>query len=85
MASFKKIPIVQVTKFDKSKLFEYICDKYTFTPITKDTIENALSERIMLNDITATNEDVEEQIEQSKAFLSDLLKKYHFYLKDSTT
>ena len=57
MASFKKIPIVQITKFDKTKMFEYIQDKYTFTPINKDVIINAVSERLMLDQLTGINEE----------------------------
>lgn len=85
MASFKKIPIVQVTNFDKSKIYDYIHDKYTFVPINKEVIENALSERLMLDQLSPTTEDSEIQLEQSKEFLSTLIKKYHFYLEDDLT
>lgn len=82
MASFKKIPIVQITKFDKTKMFEYIQDKYTFTPINKDVIINAVSERLMLDQLTGVNEDAYSQLEQSKEFLTKLINKYSFYLDD---
>jgi hypothetical protein len=82
MASFKKIPIVQVTKFDKSKIFEYIQDKYTFTPINKDVIINAVSERLMLDQLTGVNEDAYYQLEQSKEFLTKLINKYSFYIDE---
>lgn len=82
MASFKKIPIVQITKFDKTKMFEYIQDKYTFTPINKDVIINAVSERLMLDQLTGINEDAYSQLEQSKEFLTKLINKYSFYLDD---
>lgn len=82
MASFKKIPIVQITKFDKTKMFEYIQDKYTFTPINKDVIINAVSERLMLDQLTGTNEEAYVQLEQSKEFLTKLINKYSFYIDD---
>ena len=82
MASFKKIPIVQITKFDKTKMFEYIQDKYTFTPINKDVIINAVSERLMLDQLTGINEEAYFQLEQSKEFLTKLINKYSFYLDD---
>lgn len=82
MASFKKIPIVQVTKFDKSKILEYIQDKYTFTPINKDVIINAVSERLMLDQLTGVNEDAYYQLEQSKEFLTKLINKYSFYIDE---
>ncbi len=83
MASFKKIPIVQITKFDKTKMFEYIQDNYTFTPINKDVIINAVSERLMLDQLTGINEDAYSQLEQSKEFLTKLINKYSFYLDEA--
>lgn len=82
MASFKKIPIVQVTKFDKTKIFDYIYDKYTFTPINKEVIENAFTEKAMLSQLSGTTDDGIEQLEMSKDFLNNLITKYSFYLDD---
>ena len=63
-------------------MFEYIQDKYTFTPINKDVIINAVSERLMLDQLTGINEEAYFQLEQSKEFLTKLINKYSFYLDD---
>lgn len=85
MASFKKIPIVQITKFDKTKMFEYIVDKYSFNPINKSVIESAYNEKLMIEQLVGTTEESDEQLELSKDFLNNLLKAYSFYLKEEPT
>lgn len=84
MASVKKIPLVDVKNFDKTKIFDYIKEKYTFIPINQYVIESAVLELSMLGNFVGTTDESFDQLEKSKEFLSDLISKYSFYVQNDS-
>lgn len=73
MASFKNIPITQLTKPNMKNLYDFMIMKYSFEPITDKLVRSMGFDLSFLDKIEPTDNDFEEHKESAKAFLIKMI------------
>lgn len=80
MASFKNIPITQITSTGIKDIHEHMQLKYMFEPLNEKNIKSMMVDLHFLQYLTPTSDISEDSLISAKEHLSEMIKKCQYVL-----